>query len=58
MDPRHRPTRPAHAGPGGRPRALVPTRAQAIWHLPAGDFVYADFQADPAQVAFNVSASR
>lgn len=36
---------------GGRP---VPTRAQAIWHLPAGPFPYADFTLVPGAVAFNV----
>jgi hypothetical protein len=30
------------------------TRAQAVWHLPAGPFAYADFTPIPGSVAFNV----
>jgi hypothetical protein len=36
---------------GGR---KLPTRARAVWHLPSGDFPYADFSIDPSQIAFNV----
>lgn len=36
---------------GGR---KLPTRARAVWQLPTGEFPYADFSIDPAQVAFNV----
>ncbi|HKY36810.1 MAG TPA: DUF6544 family protein [Polyangiaceae bacterium] len=36
---------------GGR---QLPTRAEAVWQLPGGPFVYADFSFDPARVAFNV----
>jgi hypothetical protein len=32
----------------------LPTRAQAVWQLPSGPLVYADFTFDPAQIAFNV----
>lgn len=32
----------------------LPIRAQAVWHLPAGDFVYADFSSLPETLAFNV----
>ncbi|HVY28922.1 MAG TPA: DUF6544 family protein [Polyangiaceae bacterium] len=32
----------------------LPTRARAVWQLPTGEFPYADFSIDPAQVAFNV----
>lgn len=33
---------------------LLPTGAQAIWHLPEGPFVYADFRPIPGSLAFNV----
>lgn len=36
---------------GGRP---LPTRAQAVWELPAGPFAYADFRIDPETAAFNL----
>jgi len=32
----------------------VVTRARAVWHLPDGPFVYADFKLDPAALAFNI----
>lgn len=32
----------------------LPTRAQAVWHLPAGPFAYADFQVDPESAVFDV----
>lgn len=32
----------------------VPTRAQAVWSMPAGPFPYADFTVVPGTVAFNV----
>jgi hypothetical protein len=35
----------------GRP---LPTRARALWELPAGPFAYADFHLDPQTAAFNV----
>lgn len=36
---------------GGR---KIPRQAQAIWQLPEGPFMYADFSFDPTQVSFNV----
>jgi hypothetical protein len=36
----------------GRP---LPSAAQAVWHLPDGPFVYADFHPMPGSLAFNVS---
>ena len=33
----------------------LPTRAQAIWHLPEGALAYADFTLDPDSVAFNLA---
>jgi hypothetical protein len=39
---------------GGR---KIPRQAQAIWQLPEGPFVYADFSFDPTQVSFNVPPS-
>ena len=35
----------------GRPE---PTGAQAVWHLPSGPFVYANFRPIPGTLAFNV----
>lgn len=35
----------------------LPTSAQAVWQLPSGQFPYADFSIDPAQIAFNVPPS-
>jgi len=35
----------------GRP---LPTGAQAVWHLPQGQFAYADFRLIPGTLAFNV----
>jgi hypothetical protein len=32
----------------------LPTRGQAVWHLPEGELAYADFALQPASVAFNV----
>jgi len=32
----------------------LPTRCQAVWHLPGGPFMYADFTPIPASIAFNV----
>lgn len=32
----------------------VTTRARAMWHLPDGIFLYADFKLDPAALAFNI----
>lgn len=34
----------------------LPTRAQAIWMLPSGPFAYADFEIEPARIAFNTPA--
>lgn len=34
---------------------MLPLRAQAVWQLPTGPFVYADFSVDPAQISFNVA---
>ena len=39
----------------GRP---LPSRAQAVWHLPRGEFPYADFRLLPETVAFNVAPGR
>jgi hypothetical protein len=39
----------------GLPR---PTRGQAVWHLPEGPFVYADFRLLPGSLAFDVSPGR
>jgi hypothetical protein len=39
---------------GGR---KLPRQAQAVWQLPDGPFVYADFRIDPTQVSFNVPPS-
>jgi hypothetical protein len=39
---------------GGR---KLPRQAQAVWQLPEGPFVYADFRFDPTQVSFNVPPS-
>ena len=33
---------------------MLPRRAQAVWQLASGPFVYADFSFEPAQIAFNV----
>jgi hypothetical protein len=33
----------------------LPTRAQAVWHLPQGELPYADFTLDPRTLAFNVA---
>jgi hypothetical protein len=35
----------------------LPTRAQAVWQLASGPFAYADFEIDPARIAFNVPKS-
>lgn len=35
----------------GRP---LPTGAQAVWHLPQGQFAYADFRLTPGTLVFNV----
>lgn len=32
----------------------VPTRGQAVWHLPQGDLPYAEFELMPESLAFNV----
>jgi hypothetical protein len=32
----------------------VPTRGQAVWHLPEGDFPYVDFALVPQSLAFNI----
>jgi hypothetical protein len=37
---------------GGR---MLPTRGQAVWHLPEGELAYADFTLQPGSVAFNVA---
>jgi hypothetical protein len=34
----------------------VPTRGQAVWHLPDGELTYADFELVPGSLAFNVPA--
>ena len=39
---------------GGR---RIPTSAVAVWQLPAGPFMYADFVMDPTRIAFNVPPS-
>lgn len=31
---------------------MLPTRARAVWQLPAGAFPYADFSFDPARIRF------
>jgi hypothetical protein len=36
---------------GDRP---LPTRAQAVWHIPEGELLYADFILEPGTVVFNV----
>jgi hypothetical protein len=33
----------------------LPTRGQAVWHPPEGEFAYADFTLEPGSVAFNVA---
>jgi hypothetical protein len=33
----------------------VPTRARAVWHLPSGDFAYAELDIGASDLAFNVS---
>jgi hypothetical protein len=33
----------------------LPTRGTAVWHPPEGDLAYADFDFDPATLAFNVA---
>jgi len=33
---------------------LLPTGAQAVWHLPRGPFAYADFRLIPGSLVFNV----
>lgn len=35
-----------------------PTRGQAIWHFPKGDFAYAEIIADPAKLIFNVAPGK
>jgi hypothetical protein len=35
----------------------LPRQAQAVWQLPDGPFVYADFSVDPTQISFNVPPS-
>jgi hypothetical protein len=37
---------------GGR---WLPTRGQAVWHMPAGELPYADFAFDATTLAFNVT---
>ncbi len=32
----------------------IPTRGRAVWHLPQGDFTYAEFEFDPAELVYNV----
>lgn len=32
----------------------VPTEGKAVWHLPQGEFTYADFRLDPKNIAFNL----
>jgi hypothetical protein len=34
----------------------VPTRGQAVWHLPQGEFPYADFTLIPGSLAYNIPA--
>jgi hypothetical protein len=37
---------------------MILSRAQAVWHLPAGELAYADFEVIPGSVAFNVLAGQ
>jgi len=32
----------------------LPTRGRAVWHMPEGEFAYADFALVPGALAFNV----
>ncbi len=33
----------------------LPTRGQAVWHLPEGELAYADFTFNPSMLAFNIA---